>query len=165
MALGGLTVNASESNLVPSILDRLLDDEPKASRESVQKPWVNFAQIKASVVRDLENLLNSRRYIFSPPAGFKEVNRSLLVYGLKDFTAQGLNSPTTRQQIRHEMETTIALFEPRLRNVTVELLELAHRHRNLRFRISGLLVVEPEVEPVMFDTYFDVNRSRYVIMR
>ena len=32
--------------------------------------------------------------------------------------------------------------------------------RNLRFRITGLLVVDPVAEPVTFDTYFDISRGR-----
>jgi type VI secretion system protein ImpF len=39
----------------------------------------------------------------------------------------------------------------------------ADKERSLRFRITGLLIAEPEAEPVTFDTYFDVNRGQYVI--
>ena len=48
-----------------------------------------------------------------------------------------------RQQLRQEIERTIAQFEPRLRNVTVQLESAAENERNLQFRINGLLVVDP----------------------
>jgi type VI secretion system protein ImpF len=70
-----------------------------------------------------------------------------------------------RQQLRQDVERTISRFEPRLKNVTVHLETPTEKERNLRFRISGLLVVEPVAQPVSFDTYFDVNRSQYVISR
>jgi type VI secretion system protein ImpF len=35
--------------------------------------------------------------------------------------------------------------------------------RNLRFRISALLVVDPVSEPVTFDTYLDVTRGAYAV--
>lgn len=150
-------------NLKASLLDRLVDHEPGISHEPVRFRFANIGQIKASVVRDLENLLNTKRQILLPPAAYKEVNNSLFVYGLQDFTSQNPRSPSVRQQLRRDIEKTVARFEPRLRNVTVKLETPTLGDRNLRFRITGLLVVEPLAEPVTFDTYFDVSRGEYVI--
>lgn len=148
-----------------SILDRLVDYEPGVSHEPVQYRLLSIGQIKASVIRDLENLLNTRRQILTPPVAYREVNNSLFVYGLRDFTAQSPKSVSVRQQLRQDVEKTISRFEPRLKNVTVHLETPTKKERNLRFRISGLLVVEPVAEPVSFDTYFDINRGQYVISR
>ena len=148
-----------------SILDRLVDYEPGVSHEPVQYRLLSIGQVKASVIRDLENLLNTRRQIFTPPMAYREVNNSLLVYGLRDFTAQSPKSVSVRQQLRQDVEKTISRFEPRLKNVIVHLETPTEKERNLRFRISGLLVVEPVAQPVSFDTYFDVNRGQYVISR
>ena len=148
-----------------SILDRLVDYEPGVSHEPVQYRLLSIGQIKASVIRDLENLLNTRRQILTPPVAYREVNNSLFVYGLRDFTAQSPKSVSVRQQLRQDVEKTISRFEPRLKNVTVHLETPTKKERNLRFRISGLLVVEPVAQPVSFDTYFDINRGQYVISR
>ncbi|SPD72830.1 Type VI secretion system lysozyme-related protein [uncultured Desulfobacterium sp.] len=152
-------------NSQASILDRLLDDEPNVSREPVQHRLLDIRQIKARVVRDLENLLNTRRQIISVPASYREVNNSLFAYGLGDFTSENPKSPSVRQQLRQDIEKTILRFEPRLKNVNVRLEDDPEKGRNLRFRISGLLVIEPETEPVSFDTYFDSNRGEYVIQK
>jgi type VI secretion system protein ImpF len=146
-----------------SVLDRLVDYEPGVSHEPVQYRLLSIGQVKASVIRDLENLLNTRRQILPPPSQYREVNNSLFVYGLRDFTSQNPKSVSVRQQLRQDVEKTISRFEPRLKNVTVHLETPTERERNLRFRISGVLVVEPLAEPVTFDTYFDVNRGQYVI--
>ena len=146
-------------------MDRLVDHEPGVSHEPVQYRLLSIGQIKASVIRDLENLLNARRQILPPPVAYREVNNSLFVYGLRDFTSQNPKSVPVRQQLRQDVEKTISRFEPRLRNVTVHLETPTQKERNLRFRINGLLVVEPLAEPVTFDTYFDVNRGEYIISK
>ncbi|RKZ06097.1 type VI secretion system baseplate subunit TssE [Candidatus Fermentibacteria bacterium] len=150
-------------NIRTSILDRLVDMEPGVSREPVQHRLFDISRIKAMVVRDLENLLNTRRQILPVPASYKEVNNSVFMYGIGDFTSENPRSPSVRRQLRQDIEKTISRFEPRLKNVTVRLEEDIEAGRNVRFRISGMLVVESETEPVTFDTYFDTNRGEYVI--
>lgn len=146
-----------------SILDRLLDDEPKRSQEPVREMLAGINDIKLAVIRDLENLLNTRRLILVPSTVHRQVNNSLWVYGLQDYTAQNPKSTSVRQHLRLEIERTIRCFEPRLQNVTVKLEVSAQKERNLRFRITALLVVEPIEEPVMFDTFFDISRGEYKI--
>lgn len=158
-------MDQGKHNIQASVLDRLIDEEPSLSHEPVQYRLLGIGQIKASVMRDVENLLNTRRNIVIAPAAFKEVNTSLFVYGLRDYTSQNPRSPSARQQLRLDVERTISQFEPRLKNVTVQLETSAHSERNLRFRITAMLVVEPIAEPVTFDTYFDSNRGEYVIAR
>lgn len=152
-------------NFQASILDRLIDNEPRVSREPVQYRLVNLGQIKASVIRDLEHLLNSRRHILEPPTSYKEVNNSLFVYGLKDYTSLNPKSVSVKQQLRQDIEKTITRFEPRLKNVTVHFEKPSEKERRFKFRITGLLVIEPITEPVTFDTYFDSNRGEYVISK
>ncbi|MCP4339047.1 MAG: type VI secretion system baseplate subunit TssE [Desulfobulbaceae bacterium] len=147
-----------------SILDRLLDDEPGNSQESVRSHAVDFRQIMASVRRDLENLLNTRRFILTPPPSFKEVGNSLLVYGLPDFSSRNPTQVSVMDQLRLEITETIARFEPRLKNVNVMASSSGSR-RDLRFRISAVLVVDPISEHVVFDTSFDLNRGSYSISK
>ena len=147
----------------PSVLDRLVDHEPATSHESVQHRVLNIRQIKALVIRDLENLFNARRQIRHVPASYRQVHNSVFMYGLDDFTAENPKNPSVRRKLRQDVERAIAKFEPRLKNVTVRLEEDIEAGRNIRFRISGMLVVESETEPVTLDTYFDTNRREYVI--
>lgn len=58
----------------------------------------------AFVRMDLENLVNNRRFILTPPASFKEVDNSLLVYGLPDFSGR---NPTQVSVIRLKGSTSI----------------------------------------------------------
>jgi type VI secretion system protein ImpF len=147
-----------------SILDRLLDDEPGNSEESAQKRGVEFRQVMASVRRDLENLLNTRRVIITPPVSFTEVTNSLFVYGLPDFSSRNPTRVSVMDQLRLEITKTIVRFESRLRNVNV-VVDSTGSSRDLRFRISAVLVVDPISEPVVFNTDFDLNRSSYSISK
>ncbi|HVN72004.1 MAG TPA: type VI secretion system baseplate subunit TssE [Desulfomonilia bacterium] len=152
----------NQGNIRASLLDRLIDQEPEVPYEPVQYRLLDMRQIKALVIRDLENLLNTRRTIYQPSAEFIELNKSVFVYGLRDFTSQSTKSATLRKTLRQDIERTIARFEPRLRNVKIQI-ESDQSGNSLRFRINALLVIEPETEPVQFDTVFDINRSEYVI--
>jgi len=149
-------------NILPSILDRLIDSNPELSKEPSQDRYFNARQIKAHVVRDLENLLNTRRHIFDPPDGFKEVENSIFTYGLNDFTSQNPGNISIRKAIKVDIEKSIERFEPRLKNVNV-IVENDSNVNSLRFRINALLVLENESEPVSFDTFFDINRGEYIV--
>ncbi len=152
-------------NIQTSVLDRLIDYEPGVSHEPVQNRLPGINQIKASVIRDLENLLNTKRFIFPVPVEYREVSNSLFVYGLRDFTSQDPRSPSLKQQLRNDVEKTISRFDSRLRNITVRLETSKQNERSVRFRITGLLVIATQTEPVTFDTYFDINRGEYVITK
>jgi type VI secretion system protein ImpF len=153
----------NRQNLQASILDRLLDDSPKLSQEPAHLRLLNVTQAKASVIRDLEKLLNTRRQIVDVPDSLKELGESVFTYGLPDYTAHNPRSITVKQSLLRDIEGTIFRFEPRLQNVSVRLEKSTESERNLRFRISALLLMEPVAEPVTFDTYFDVGKGQYVV--
>jgi len=158
-------MNQREQNIQASILDRLIDLDPEVSREPVQHRFITIGQAKATVARDLENILNTKRSVLVPPNSCKEVSNSLFLYGLPDFTAQNPKSAMVRQLLRQQIERAISQFEPRLKNVKVNFEISMQNERTLRFRITGLLVVDPITEPVTFDTYFDVIKGEYVISK
>ncbi|NMC74920.1 MAG: type VI secretion system baseplate subunit TssE [Geobacteraceae bacterium] len=149
--------------LQASLLDRLIDRDPATAREPVQNRAPTLSQIRKSVMRDLENLLNTRRSIQEVPDAHTHVGTSLFTYGLGDFTSFNTRSPSVRIHIRQEIERTISLFEPRLKNLSVRFDVPGENERTLRFRVTALLVVTPLSEPVAFDTYLDINRGEYFI--
>jgi type VI secretion system protein ImpF len=151
-------------NVQASILDRLIDEEPGSSREPVQERFF-VGHIKDRVARDLENLLNARRHILTPPVSYREVTNSLFLYGLPDYTSRNPGNISVRSQLRLEIEKTISRFEPRLKNVAVHIDSQTANARDLGFRITAVLVVNPITEPVTFDTSFDLNRSMYSIKK
>jgi type VI secretion system protein ImpF len=122
--------------------------------------------MRVAVERDLDYLLNTRCFPSEIPDSCTEVRKSLLLYGLTDFTSRNPSLPSVRTELRQEIERAIALFEPRLRNVMVRIENPASGERRLMFKISALLQIDDDrAEPVSFDTFFDSNRGEYSISR
>jgi type VI secretion system protein ImpF len=143
----------ADQPLVPSLLDRLLDDDPAATRDAPRARSQVLSELKQSVRRDLENLLNSRWRCEALPDDQDELPLSLVNYGIPDITGASLGSAANREQFRQVIERVIRHFEPRFQQVTVEMLENAEPlDRALRFRIEALLYAEPAPEPVVFDS-------------
>lgn len=157
-------MSPSQENLLASVLDRLVDEKPESGFEPVPKRLLDMRRIRELVIRDLENLLNTRSISEQPDGAFVEVNRSVLVYGIRDYTSLSPRSASVRRALKQDIERAVARFEPRLRNVRVQL-DPEETGHSLKFRINAVIVVEPEKEPVQFDTVFDINRSQYTIVR
>jgi type VI secretion system protein ImpF len=153
-----------KTGLVPSVLDRLLDDAPDASQEPVSGRFQSVRELERGVARDLEALLNTRQETLAElPAEFVEVNRSLITYGLPDLSSFSLDSESDRNQVRRVVEQAIANAEPRLDSVRVRLEPPRNHDRGLHFRIDALLRVEPAPEPVTFDAVLQLNTQHYVV--
>jgi type VI secretion system protein ImpF len=143
-----------------SVLDRLIDKEPKTSSEAPLTRSQSVRMMKAAVQRDLEWLLNSRRIFLEPDEGLKELNRSVYVYGLPDFSNYGAASSPDRAKLLRQLTAAIRLFEPRLLNVRLVPIESEEAGvQELRFRIEGLLAMDPAPEPVSFDTVVELRSS------
>ena len=153
-----------EINIVPSLLDRLLDDDPENSREPLTSRLLSLRSLENSVARDLEALLNTKQETLEElPAELTEVSRSLVVYGLPDFTSLSLLNSNHRDLIRRAVERAIAVYEPRLQRVKVTMETPRESERGLRFRIDAFLRVDPAPEPVTFDAVLQLNTQQYLV--
>jgi type VI secretion system protein ImpF len=143
-----------------SVLDRLIDREPKMSGEAPLTRSQSIRIMKAAVQRDLEWLLNSRRIFQEPDENLKEVNRSVYTYGLPDFTGYAVASPADRAKMGRQLIAAIKLFEPRILNVRIVPLESnAGGIQELRYRVEGMLAMDPAPEPISFDTVVELRSS------
>jgi type VI secretion system protein ImpF len=148
-------------------LNRMLLDEVYANeihRMRRLAPTYSIRQLKDDVARDLAGLLNTRQELqFGVPEEYKELKGSLLEYGVPDFTSLSLMSTPDRKRIRHEVELTIALFEPRLRSVRVVLEPANKFDQVLRFRIDALMRLDENSEPVSFDAVLQMATCEYAV--
>ncbi|HEX8089071.1 MAG TPA: type VI secretion system baseplate subunit TssE [Blastocatellia bacterium] len=153
----------NEIRIIPSVLDRLLDYEPEKSREPAASRSRGLLQVKDSVKRNLVWLLNTRYVPQEVPSDLKEVNESLAVYGLPDFSTASIKNPADRNRLRAALEHTIKTFEPRLGDVTVTIEPMRDGERALRFRVNARLMVKPSPEPVTFDTMLQLGSGEYIV--
>jgi len=144
---------SSTQPLRPSVLDRLIDQEPDVTTEPEWRQTQNLSEFRSCVLRDVENLLNARPTRTHLPEAFCETAQSVLTYGLPDIAAVEIGSRDQREQLRRAVEVIISRFEPRLRDVRVALHPRESPFdRTLRLTIQALLWVEPDPQLITFDT-------------
>jgi type VI secretion system protein ImpF len=151
-----------DSGFTPSLLDRLLDDAPAQSVDSIDACRVNIFIFKAALARDLASLLNSRcididKYIEQYPLAQK----TMVAYGIEDLSSLSLLDPSHRALLRDRIRMAIERFEPRLTRVRVTLETSQDLERKLRFRVDAVLRVHPVRPPVTFDAWLNLSSSQY----
>ena len=153
----------SEIRITPSIVDRLLDFDPTNPNEAPKSRSQGMRELKQSVRRDLEWLLNTRHSPDVLAIDLEEVNKSLVKYGLPDFTGSSSQNDDDRRSLIRNVETALKIFEPRFINLKVTLESINELERGVRFRIQATLRVEPTPEPVVFDTILQVGSGEYEV--
>jgi type VI secretion system protein ImpF len=151
--------------LRPSLLERLLGGGSHQERVG-QDLRVGVRELRREVLRDLEFLLNTRALNRADLAGHPLASGSVLGYGVPDLTGASRDSVQDTQRVRSEIEEAVRRYEPRLvaDSVRVERIVATDKESKtfepifkMRFRIHGLLRVEPEPEPIAFDTEIEMG--------
>ncbi len=149
---------ALERQVQPSLLDRLIDLDPQSGLEAPPTRAESIETYIAGVRRDLEWLLNTRRPPVTVPEGCEALERSVFTYGVPDTTPLGRDDTAARRRLQAWIEEAIATFEPRLRDVRVELGRGgAEGLRRVRFVVSGELQLHPRPQQVTFDATVDAD--------
>jgi type VI secretion system protein ImpF len=153
----------NEVRVTNSVLDRLIDYEPELSREAPASRSKNLRQLKQSLQRDLEWLLNTRQIPGGIPSELKETRDSLGSFGLPDFTALSIENAEDQKFIKREIEETVRRFEQRLEGVLVSIEPVSANERVLHFRIDARLKIDPVPEPITFDTVLQLGTGEYQV--
>src|SRR5580658_1395776 len=146
-----------------SVLDRLIDRDPKNSSEIPLPRAQSLRELKLSLKRDLEWSLNTRKTIDPAPDSARETVRSVYQYGFADISSKSVMSGRDQSELVREMELAIAVFEPRLKRAKVRLEQVEGNYRSLKFVIEGLLCMDPAPEPVRFDTVLELGKGEYEV--
>jgi type VI secretion system protein ImpF len=156
--------NSQNRPFLPSVLDRLLDDAPEVSKEAPMSRNQVLRELKESVRRDLETLLNTRIRNLPIAGAGKELKQSLVNYGLPDVSGTSLGSAKEREEFCRHVQATIQQYEPRFKAAKVQLLSNAEPlDRTLRFRIDALLHADPAPEPIVFDSVFQPTNEHFEV--
>jgi type VI secretion system protein ImpF len=131
---------STREELLPSLLDRLLDDSPEQSTEPLWHEGQVLKVIKRGLCRDLQYLLNARRPLDQIP------EHSLIC---------------------RRIEEAIGAFEPRLLHVHVvprgDGQDRRPIDRRLRFIIEAELVVEPLRESIRLVSSLDSGSGDFLV--
>ena len=134
-----------KERLQPALLDRLRDDEPDKGQEAREQRVLSMRQLRESVLRDLQWLLNTGNLAATGELDHHPlVARSVLNFGIPDL------SGTTATAMRHKLEPMIRQaildFEPRILkdSLRVRAVEADQMNRNaMSFEIQGELWGQP----------------------
>jgi type VI secretion system protein ImpF len=145
----------------PSILDRLIDDAPHIQIEADKNRHQQMRELRNSVKRDLQNLLNTRYRMLAPPDEFKHLELSLLNYGLPDLATVNIANIEKKKNFTRLLEKILRNYEPRFKTVKVTHLDSKdNTDRTLKFRIDATLYADPAPEIIVFDSMLDpVSRT------
>jgi type VI secretion system protein ImpF len=152
-----------EQTVTQSVLERLIDRDPESQADASSNRAQSVRMLKASLRRDLEWLLNTRR-IPEPVTEFEQLEESLYNFGLPDVTSLSWDSVRDRAKLVRMIEQTLATFEPRIARLKVIPVESAGSARHvLRFQIEGLLQMDPAPEHISFDTVLQLSSGQYQV--
>lgn len=149
----------------PSLLDCLSDDEPENKLRDHEPFLQNRHDWEATLLADIEQLLNTKRASREVPEEYRNCANSLLEYGVPDCTGIGVKNPAAQNELRAAIQATLLRFEPRLTSVTVTVEAPSDLEPILRFKVDAMLRLEPKPEPIRFETLLQTDRSRLVVRK
>jgi len=153
-----------EQTVSQSVLDRLIDLEPKEAADPPASRARSVRQLKAALRRDLEWLLNTRRTPTPAGSEFPLLEKSIYNFGLTDITSLSWSSARDRLRLSRLIEQTVATYEPRITQIKVVPLDAAAGAQHvLRFQIEGLLDMDPAPELISFDTVLQLSSGEYQV--
>ena len=127
------------------MLDRLIDLEPgNRDGESAQPHAIGAAIETCGAARSGVAAELAAKPPEPPDESVKEVNRSAYVYGLPDLSSLTMATSGDRNRLIRQIVAAINLFEPRLANVRLVMVETADSAKNeVRLRIEAMLRMDP----------------------
>jgi type VI secretion system protein ImpF len=145
----------SRDRLQPSLIDRLIDNEPTQRKESLDARVLSRQQLRAAVLRDLSWLFNDSRAEPEPNSsrseelalwkGLDYARRSVLNFGMPAFSGVTLSSMDT-SAIEQAVAEAIRNFEPRIDPSTLSVevqLDHGNHHNSMQLVIRGQMWSQP----------------------
>lgn len=159
-------MSSSQLRIRRSVLDRLLAGSGDVAEGLVMTCTVE--QLRDSVARDLEALLNSRAsFDFEDLQATPNARDSVLTFGVRDFVGRVLSNGEDQRFICASLARAIETHEPRLTHVRVDfnakVNESSRSTNSLAFTIRAVLIVHPAKESVSFDAVLQPSISRFAL--
>jgi type VI secretion system protein ImpF len=140
------------------LFDRLVDLDPRTPTEPAPLRALSMHQLRESVRREVGRLLNTRCPY--PTSSDEKAGRTVLDYGLEDFSAFSPQSPADQRRIASILQQAIEAFEPRLRQVRITVERFIDNKKALLAHLDAQLVVETVAEPISFPVYIQSTTGK-----
>ena len=143
------------------LFERLVDENPNTPGEAQPFRIYGVAALRESVQRELARLLNTRSPVLGGMAD--ERDRTVIDYGIPDFSHVGPASTTDLQHLAQVLERTIAAYEPRLQQVRITLEPATNSQSVVRGVIAGNLIVGTVNEPIAFPLVLSLKTGEMIL--
>jgi type VI secretion system protein ImpF len=150
--------------LQPSLLDRLIDDNPQSRVEEDDARFLTKRTLRAAVLRDLSWLFNTTNLsdeisIDRYPAAYA----SVVNFGLPSLSG-GFASTVDAVALEQAIREAIVLFEPRIAPESIEIEPVLDRpvldmHNQIALVIRGLLWAQPAPLEFALRTQIDLEEG------
>jgi type VI secretion system protein ImpF len=148
----------------PGLFDKLFQDGSREGGHALRR--LSVEGLKEAVAGDVEALLNARMAFPDKLLDkYPECRRSVLTFGIPDFSGLSLASDDDRARICTSLEQAITRHERRLSSVTVALQVNPNATAVLYFTISAALDTGAAREPVSFDAALQPATLRYSVRK
>ena len=158
----------TQDRLQPSLLDRLIDNEPRVSQESRDKRVLSMKKLREAVVRDVGWLINTTNYF--PQEDLEQypfVAQSVLNYGMPDLTGKAVPGIDLVQKER-ELRQALWAFEPRLIRETLKVRIKSSDQKMCRntftVELEGQLWAEPAPLQIYMKTEIDLESGEVQVV-
>lgn len=157
-------VRPRERVLARSVLDRLVDDSPDLAIDPPVSLADQIREMRETIRRDIEALLNTRRCPLSPPSDLKELAGALVNYGVDGMISANLATDVAKARLARAIEKRIGAFETRLANIRVTILKSRSiTERALRLRIEASFRLIDGMPPISFESVIDPSTQRFLV--
>ncbi len=168
MRTTNLNQAVAQDHLQPSLLDRLIDDEPDKLKEGDDKRTLTRAALRQAVLRDLGWLFNTSNHgIAHDDLRYPNVARSVINYGLPMLSGQ-FTSSIRRVSMEQALKQAVMQFEPRILAHTLEV-ELImdgpaiDSHNCVGLQIRGMLWAQPVPLEFLMRSRIDLEEGRFEV--
>lgn len=159
----GMLDMAQEKGFAQGVWDRLMGASESSSFNRTSQP-MTLEQLKSSVARDLEALLNTRVAIPAEQLSmYPRCRASVLNYGVRDFAGMCLTSSEDRKIICDYLKVAIECYEPRLGKVRAKVVVEPGVMNRLDFIIFGTLNFPGAAGRVEFNASLQPSTLHYSI--
>jgi len=145
------------------LLERLIDREPLHVFDTAATSQLSLQQLYTDVRNNLEKLLNTRLRYISYPEQFRQLECSLITYGLADFMHGFYGSRINQVALSYQIKASIEKFEPRLRNIGVNIQDGYgdEMDRIFRIRIEATLEYYDGNRDAVFESALDLTKNNF----
>ncbi|GLK94403.1 hypothetical protein GCM10008164_21410 [Achromobacter xylosoxidans] len=153
---------AARDRLQPSLLDRLMDNDPAKREEPRENAILTHEALRAAVLRDLRWLLNTVNLQASQDLwAHRPVATSTLNFGVRAMAGKRM-SEIDWIDVEESIREAISAFEPRILDSSVEVRCVSdagtlEHHNVLSLEIRGMLWCVPQPLEFLFRTDIDLE--------